>query len=98
MIAFPEMLIAPAEKAGMAVPPDSENFDREEYPHFAVFCAVQLGASMPTPVAHWDNTKVIAAVPEDKIRIITFKQLIANGLAVPPPFAMSWSSLNRSEF
>ena len=85
MLAFPEMLIAPAEKAGMAVPPDPENFDREEYPHFAVFCAVQLGASMPTPVAHWDNAKVIAAVPEDKIRTITFNQLIANGLSIGYP-------------
>jgi hypothetical protein len=86
MLAFPEMLLGAAEEAGMKVPPDANDFKGEEYPHFAVFCGVQLGSPMPHSTAHWDNAKVIAAVPEDKIRNVTFNDLVAAGLAVGYPW------------
>lgn len=82
MIAFPGLLTAPAEVAGMKVPPDPDNFDPEEYPHFSVFLKVQLGAPMPDPSAHWENAKVVASVPEDKIHMVTYQELLDAGLSI----------------
>lgn len=75
------MLVGPAEKAGMKVPENVDNFDRNEYPHFAVYCAIQLGAPMPYPTAHWDNAKLIASIPDDKIRAVTLSELKEMGVA-----------------
>jgi hypothetical protein len=79
MIGFPEMLVAPAEKAGIKTPPDADNFDAKDFPHFAVFLNLQLGRRMPTPVSHWYNAKIIAAIPEDKIRTITTDEVLGLG-------------------
>jgi len=80
------MLISPAEKAGMKVPPDVNDFEGGEYPHFAVYCNIQLGSPMPHPTAHWDNAEVIAAVSDDKIKSVTFNDLVAAGLAMGFPW------------
>lgn len=85
MLIFAEMLVEPAEKAGIRVPPNVEKFDAEMYPHFQVFCTCQLGASMPTPSSHWDNAKVIASIPDDEIKLITFNELVQKGFAVGKP-------------
>jgi hypothetical protein len=85
MIAFPGMLIPAAESAGMKVPPNPEEFKAENFPHFQVFCNVQLGAPMPYPVAVWDNAKVIASVSDAKITKITHKELKKLGLAIGFP-------------
>ena len=85
MIAFPAMLLEPARQAGMKTPPDADCFNGENFPHFAVFCNVQLGGPMPSPDAHWSNANVIAAIPDDKIKTVTFNQLIAAGLVVGYP-------------
>ena len=79
------MLIAPAKEAGMKVPPNAEDFKHADFPHFAVYVGIQLGRQLPYPTAHWDNAKMIAAVPEDKIFDVTFDQLVADGLAVGYP-------------
>lgn len=87
MIAFAGMCVKPAQDAGMAVPEDPENFDKEVHPHFHVFTACQLGASMPYPGVVFDNAKVVAAIPEKEIRFITWTELEARGFSVgtPPP-------------
>ena len=85
MIAFPAMLLKPAEEAGMKVPPDAGNFDVKEYPHFQVFCNVQLGASMPSWTANWENAKLIANIPDDKIMVTTYQELLDMGLQVGTP-------------
>ncbi len=82
MIAFPGMLIAPAQKAGMKVPSNPDNFKCEEFPHFQVFCNVQLGASMPSPDSHWENAKVIAEIPDNEIMIVHMSDLISRGLSI----------------
>ena len=82
MIAFPGLLAGPAEEAGMKVPEDPEDFDPKEFPHFSVFLKVQLGAPMPGPTAHWENAKVVASVPDDLIRLVTFKDLLDGGLSI----------------
>jgi len=80
MMAFPGMLATAAEKAGMKVPPDPDGeWKVEEYPHFNIFCVVQLGRRIRWG-EHWDNAKVVAAIPEEKLATITLMDLIESGL------------------
>lgn len=80
MIAFPGMLLKPAENAGMKIPADADNFDPYEFPHFAVFCNIQLGRRMPTASSHWENAKVVASIPQEKIFTINTGELLALGI------------------
>lgn len=80
MIIFPSLLVAAAEKAGMKIPPDPyENYDRDEFPHFYVYCALQLGRAIRWG-EHWDNAKVIAAIDSEKLKKMTLDDFIAAGL------------------
>lgn len=81
MIAFPGMLVQPAKDAGMKVPDDPEDFDKDSYPHFYVYVLVQLGAPMPFPSAHYENAKVIASIPEEEIVKISYQELLEKGFA-----------------
>jgi hypothetical protein len=82
MIAFPEMLIGAAEKAGIKVPPNPDEFERDDYMHFFVFSTVQIGAAMPYPGAPLDNAKMIAQISDEEIGQITYQELLDRGLAV----------------
>lgn len=85
MIASPEILLKPAQEAGIKVPSaeaDFDNFSVEQYPHFHLFCCAQLGSPMPTPTAHWENAKVIAGIPMEKVKTITFKELNERGFQI----------------
>lgn len=77
MIAFPGILASAAEKAGMLVPnnPDKWQQFKNKYPHFFVFCAVQLGKSCRYPGEHWDNAKVIAKIPSKDIMKVSLEDL-----------------------
>lgn len=83
MIAFPSMLASAAIKAGMKVPPEDRlegDLDgiKEEFPHWFVYCMLQLCR----PIAwgdHWENAKIIAAIPEDQLKTMTeddFRKLV----------------------
>jgi len=61
MIAFPHMLIGPAQEANMPHPPDPEHYDEEKFMHFQIFKIVQLGRPMPNSASHCNNAKVIAS-------------------------------------
>lgn len=82
MIAFPGMLIAPAKEAGMKYPPNPDDFKCEEFPHFQVFCNVQLGRGMPSPTSHWHNASVIAEISDDEIMQIDLLDLIQRGISI----------------
>ena len=82
MIAFRGMLAEPARQAGILVPPDPENFDDEQYTRFAIFCIAQLGQPMPNAAAHWDNAYVVAKIPEEQLKTITFERLLGMGFQV----------------
>lgn len=58
MLVFPGMLVSAAERGGMPIPPDPEDFVDKDFPHFAVFCNAQLGRPMG-PTDHWANAKVV---------------------------------------
>lgn len=83
MLAFPSMILNAAEQAGMKTPEldNEDEFDRNEFPHFAVFCAVQLCRPMISLGEHWDNAKVIADIPDEEIRSVTLEDLLSRGLA-----------------
>ena len=82
MIAFAGMLVAAAEKAGIDVPPNPDDYDREEFMHFFVFATVQLGAPLPWPTAHWDNAELVASLSDEEVRQITYQELLDRGFAV----------------
>lgn len=87
MLAFPEMLVPAAVETGIKVPnfDKSREWDSEKYVYFTVFANVQIGAPMPRPTSHWNNARVIAAVPDDKIKTISLEGLIAMGLEIGYP-------------
>lgn len=80
MLAFPGMLINPAKQAGMKVPEDADNFDPNEFPHFKAFCNIQLGQPMPSPTSHWENAKIVASIPQEKIFTITIGEMLNMGI------------------
>lgn len=75
MIVFPHMLENAAKEAGMTVPPDAEDFNGDEFPHFRVFCEAQLARPMLSPGEHWENAKIIANISNEKIKTVTIDDL-----------------------
>jgi hypothetical protein len=79
MIAYAEMLVVPANQAGMKVPPDLKNFNKEQYPHWFVYTQMQLGEAMPRPDSHWRNAETVAGLSEDQLRNFTVNDLLNAG-------------------
>ncbi len=79
MMAFPGMLVGAAKKANMNVPDNPDDYDQEQFPHFDVFCKVQLGRRM-VPGEHWDNAEIIASISKEEIKTITLEGILAKGL------------------
>jgi hypothetical protein len=75
MIAFVSLLGCVANKAGMKVPADPDRWwNPNEFPHFAVFKAIQLGVPMePADPDH--NARIIKDIPDEQIRKVTFDDL-----------------------
>lgn len=82
MIAFPGMLVPAAQKAGMKVPPDLDNYEATDFPHWHVYCGMQLGAAIPVAGDHWRNAEVIASFSDDGIKNATAVDLINAGFAI----------------
>lgn len=82
MIAFPEMLVAFAEDAGIIVPENIDDYSKENFPHWHVYVTLQLGARMPNPWSHGENAKLIASIPDDEIRSIRFEKLLSMGFEI----------------
>lgn len=85
MICLPSMLVEPAIQGGIKVPEDLDDdmdIDGEEFPHFVVYLNVQLGSPMPSATSHWNNAKIVGAIPEDKIKTITWEEITELGIEV----------------
>lgn len=80
MMAFPSMLVSAAIAAKMPVPSNPDEFDHDKFPHFAVFCTLQLARPMKMDGEQFRNAKVITKIPEDKIKKMTLTDFIAEGL------------------
>ncbi len=78
MLVYPGMIAQFAKSAGMKVPEDCDEYRADDFPHFHVFCAWQLCRAM-----EWDepehNAKIIAAIPEDEITVLTVEGMLAKG-------------------
>lgn len=84
MMAFPSMLFDAADQAKMARPPEDWNEDwtdelREQYPHFFCYCMLQLNRPI-TWGEHWENAKIIASIPDTKIKKMELVDFLAMGL------------------
>lgn len=85
MLIFPSSLIPAAKEVGMKYPKsdiDTGPYDFLQFPHFRVYCNMQLCRPMVWG-EHWGNAKIIAAIPEDKIRTITIDEIRALGFQMP---------------
>ena len=75
MIAYPSLLVAPAQAAGIPIPEDHQvdtpDAYRQSHCRFYVFVMMQCGRRMPTPDAHYENAKIIAGLSEKEIKTIT---------------------------
>lgn len=95
MLVYPSMIANAAKEAGMAVPTQDEMdvYSREgrwskkqvavaeKYPHFHVFCNLQLGRPMQMG---WDepshNAKLIAKLPVKKLKTMKLEDFLKLGL------------------
>jgi hypothetical protein len=64
------MLKQAAIEADMKIPDDLDNYYRDNYPHWWVYCYLQLDVPI-TWGNHWKNAKIIVSIPEDKIKKMT---------------------------
>lgn len=76
------MLIPAAICAGISVPTNLDSFASSDYPHWSVFCLMQLGQPMPSAHAHFDNAGVVASISHDDIFTVTAEDLIARGFSI----------------
>lgn len=84
MMAFPSMLFDAADEVKMARPADDwdENLTnevREAYPHFYCYCLLQLGRAI-TWGEHWENAKIIATIPMERLKTMQLEDFLAEGL------------------
>jgi len=78
------MIAGVAKKAGIKTPknPD-DDFDRNAYPHFFVFCEITLGRAISAGTWHsWAeyNAKIIASLSEERIKTMTLGNLVDVGV------------------
>ena len=85
MFAFAEMLVPAAKAAGIKLPEDVNNYNKNEFPHWFIYTALQLGAPMPYMSAHIDNAKIIAGIPEDKLKTMVLSDFEALGINIGYP-------------
>lgn len=83
MYGFPSMLANAAEKAGISVPDEPDNFEdeRNNHPHFYVFCKCQLGQPLPFPGCHHNNARLISSLSVEEVKVISFDELLLKGFA-----------------
>jgi hypothetical protein len=60
-------------------PENYENFNPDEYPHFNVFMITHLGNAFD-PDNLKENADIIASIPDEQIRKVTYNDLIEMGV------------------
>ena len=76
---FPEMFRNHIDNSNLKLPKDFENFDPEKFPHFNVFILTHLGNTFDVNDLK-ENANIIASIPEENIRKVSYKDLIAMGV------------------
>lgn len=83
MLAFPSMITRAAKEAGMKIPDlsNTDEFDAKEFPHFQVFCSIQLCRPIDWQASEPEhNSKIIASIPDDEIELVTLEKLLSMGI------------------
>lgn len=79
MFAFPGMFGPHIKDSNLKQPEDFESYDPEQYPHFHVFMLTHLCQPIDIQTLE-SNANIIAAIPDDEIKKVTFEQLIEKGI------------------
>ena len=75
MISKRETLVDPAKSAGIAVPPDLHHYDRLEYPHWHLYCLVQIDRPTPNPDSPNKNAHAVASIEQERIIGVNFADI-----------------------
>lgn len=79
MMLFPEMLVGACEKSGIRVPENLDEYDIEKFPHFFIFCQLQLGRPIRWG-EHWDNAEIISKLTVEELKTFTLQDFLSRGL------------------
>lgn len=63
------------------LPSDLSNFKQEDYPHFTVWSAIQLGKAMDYDQVK-ENSRIIANLSTEDVKKVTFQQLEDMGVRI----------------
>ena len=66
-----ESLVSFAKAAGIIVPNDLNDPSADDYPHWNLYCNVQIERPIPSDDALLYNAKIVAAIPIDRLRSTT---------------------------
>ena len=79
MFMFPGMFYNHIKDSKLKMPEDFENYNPEEYPHFHVFMLTHLGQPIDIAALE-DNANIIAEIPEENIKGVSFNDLLEMGV------------------
>lgn len=79
MFMFPRMFYTHIKDSNLKIPNDFENYNPEEYPHFHVFMLTHLGQPIDITALE-DNANIIAEIPEENIKGVSFNDLLEMGV------------------
>lgn len=75
------MLHPHIQDSKLKLPDDFRHYDPEEYPHFHVFVTAHVGLPVEIDLLQ-NNADIIAAIPEERIREVTFSDLFKLGVVL----------------
>lgn len=79
MFAFTGMFEPHIKNSNLRLPENFDNYNPDQYPHFHVFVLAHICRPIDVRALE-DNANIIAAIPEDEIKEVTFTQLIERGV------------------
>lgn len=79
MFIFPGMYHPHIKDSNLKMPADFDNYDPAEYPHFHLFLMAHTRMAFdPTDLEY--NANIIAEIPKDRLKEISFKNLMELGI------------------
>lgn len=79
MFCFADMFRTHIKDSKLEMPEDFENYNPEEYPHFHVFMLTHLAQPICIEALE-ENANIIAEIPMENIKTVTYEQLEGMGV------------------